>query len=67
MQTMRAVWLMPVTFFSGIHGFVYFVPYLIFIGAVAGTVSLLRKRAAKRVAVPIRNIRVELELEPASA
>ena len=67
MQSMRAVWLMPVTYFAGIHGFGYFVPYLIFVGAVAGIVGLLRKRAAKPVPIPIRNTPRELELEPASA
>ena len=57
---------MPVTYFAGIHGFGYFVPYLMLVGVIAGICALLRKRAAKPVPIPVRIAPHPLELDPAS-
>ena len=64
---MRTVWLIPVAYVAGIEGFGWFVPYLLFVCAVA-TFARLRKRQSQGepAAEPLR-VFGSLELETATA
>ena len=54
------------TFLAGIHGFAYFVPYLLLVSAIAMALQMRRTRLAAQAAMlPARA--VVLELEAASA
>jgi len=53
---------MPMTFLAGIHGFAYFVPYLLLVSAIAMLIQMRRSRQA--LPAPARAI--VLELEPAA-
>ena len=53
---------MPMTFLAGIHGFAYFVPYLLLVSAIAMLIQMRRSR--QNALVPARA--AVLELEPAS-
>jgi hypothetical protein len=56
---MRSLWFMPMTFLAGIHGFAYFVPYLLLVSAIA---MVIRMRQARHTALaPARAIVLELE------
>jgi hypothetical protein len=43
---MRSLWFMPMTFLAGIHGFAYFVPYLLLVSAIAMILQMRRAREA---------------------
>ena len=60
---MRTLWLTPITYLAGIHGFAYFVPYLVLIGLLAMATKYARRlrRELAPVRVPV------LELKPAAA
>jgi hypothetical protein len=60
---MRTLWFMPMTFLAGIHGFAYFVPYLLLVSAIAMVLQMRRAREATLIAAA-ENV---LELEPAPA
>ena len=53
---------MPMTFLAGIHGFAYFVPYLLLVSMIAMVVQMRRSRQAALVPARV-NV---LELEPAA-
>jgi len=44
---------MPMTFFAGVHGFAYFVPYLLVVATIAGVGQWMKrgKRVVAAVAV----------------
>ena len=52
---------MPMTFLAGIHGFAYFVPYLLLVSAIAMLIQMRRSRQALPAPAPA----IVLELEPA--
>ena len=52
---MRTLWFMPMTFLAGIHGFAYFVPYLLFVSAIAMILQMRRTRQAALVRVEARS------------
>jgi hypothetical protein len=70
---MLTVWLIPVAYVAGIEGFGWFVPYLLFVCAIA-TIRRMQRRArsvrgAERLASePAKRVGdFVLEFEPASA
>ena len=61
---MRTLWFMPMTYLAGIHGFAYFVPYLL----IVATLALVMAQAKKaRALIPAPAAVPGLELEPAAA
>ena len=54
---------MPMTFLAGIHGFAYFVPYLLLVSAIAMILQMRRTREATLVPATEK----VLKLEPAPA
>ncbi len=56
---MRTLWFMPMTFLAGIHGFAYFVPYLLLVSMIAMVVQMRRTR--QTALVPARVNVLELE------
>jgi hypothetical protein len=63
---MRAVWFLPIAYLAGIHGFAYFVPYLLFVASVAGLCGWLKRvsEARRVVALPVP-VSSKLEARPA--
>jgi hypothetical protein len=59
------VWFLPVTFLAGIHGFIYFVPYLLFVATVAGIWAWFKR--VEPVVARVHIASTSLELEASSA
>jgi hypothetical protein len=64
---MRSLWFMPMTFLAGIHGFAYFVPYLLLVGLLAMVLEQARRARPKPVPLPVRAYSPALEFEAAPA
>ena len=56
---------MPMTYLAGIHGFAYFVPYLLFVGVLAMVIA--QSRRVRRRSVPAVAYVPVLEFEAAPA
>ncbi|HEY2586825.1 MAG TPA: hypothetical protein VGI81_13860 [Tepidisphaeraceae bacterium] len=64
---MRIVWLIPVAYVAGIEGFGFFVPYLLFLCAVATLARMKRHRPRRAGGVALAQLSAPLlELEPAA-
>jgi hypothetical protein len=50
---MRLFVFMPLAYISGIEGFGWFVPYVLFICSVAAISRLIQKRAARPALIPL--------------
>ncbi len=50
---MRSLWFMPMTFLAGIHGFAYFVPYLLLVAVLAMFLAQARRARPKAVPIPV--------------
>ncbi|HEY8749520.1 MAG TPA: hypothetical protein VIM11_16170 [Tepidisphaeraceae bacterium] len=64
---MRSLWFMPMTFLAGIHGFAYFVPYLLLVAVLAMFLAQARRARPKAVPIPVRDFSSRLELEATPA
>lgn len=44
---MKAIRLLPLAYLADVHGFIYFVPYMLFVLVIAHMLAISRKRAGK--------------------
>jgi hypothetical protein len=64
---MRTVWLIPVAYVAGIEGFGWFVPYLLFVCAIATLRRIVSRRTRSSAGIHSLDRFDCLELEPAAA
>jgi hypothetical protein len=43
----KAIQLLPIAYLADVHGFIYFVPYMLFVLAIAQVLAFSRRRAGK--------------------
>ena len=58
---MKAIQFLPLAYFADVHGFIYFVPYMLFVMAIAQALAVSRRRARR---VSRDTVRVPVSIVP---